>query len=134
MVIDLYAIYERTITFKSGKDCATTSTATQTWNPYSTNASNISAVEVPVPASLQEDNWTTLGYRNDQSAGQAIYAVTSATTNITPAVDTLNDLYAVYSKSVTTTLLNETTGEIPWHYVKSPNYYMGNEKVRFTKE
>ena len=27
----------------------------------------------------------------------------------------------------------ETTGEIPWHYVKAPDYYMGNEKVRFTE-
>ena len=112
-IIKLYAIFNRTIKFNSGLNCATTSTAEQRYNPYKTTGS-ITSVSAPSPSmtglSDTELGWAPIGYRANKTAGEQAYAVTISATNITPAYNvydvgaatsTTVNLYAVYSRTIT---------------------------------
>ena len=107
-MINLYSIYSREVSFVSGLNKASTTTATQFWNPYSTNNSNLSSVLAEAPQTIETGNWSALGYRTDLTADTAIFALTT-TTEIRPAVNTFNTLYAVYTRTITIADLNTTT-------------------------
>ena len=108
MVIDLYSIYSREVSFVSGLNKASTTTATQFWNPHSTENSNLSSVLAEAPQTIETGNWIALGYRTDLTAGTATFALTT-TTEIRPTANAFNTLYAVYSRTITIADLNATT-------------------------
>lgn len=82
----LYAVWKRTVTFKSGVDCATVRTANQFYP---------SAVTVP-SGNAQIAGWTFAGWREDNVAGTAQHAATGA---VRPAATTV---YAVYTTDLVT--------------------------------
>lgn len=96
--IDLYALFSKTFTFKSGISQATSSTATQIYNPYKTTG-YLTSITAPVPTAI--DGWSTLGYRVNTTATTATYAVTDSATSITPAYNSSATMYAVYSRTIT---------------------------------
>ena len=109
MVINLYSIYVRTITFVSGLHTnTTTTTAEQYWNSYSTAVANYSAVLAPPPQAILSNGWIALGYRSDIKATTASYVAVSEI-EIKPAVNAFNTLYAVYSRTITIADLNGNT-------------------------
>ena len=131
-VIKIYAIFSRTIKFNSGLNCATTSTATQRYNPYKTTGS-ITAVSAPAPSmtglSDTQLGWAPIGYRANKTAANRTYAVTTSATNITPAYNvydvgtatsTTVNLYAVYSRTVTLYHgLNKAQNSTPIQYMNT---------------
>ena len=113
--INLYAIYSRTINFVSGLHTnIITTTAEQYWNSYSTAIANYSSVIASPPQTISENGWIALGYRADLTAGTATYIALNEV-EIKPAVNALNTLYAVYSRTIIVADLNTTT-TITQHY------------------
>ncbi len=94
-VIKLYAIFVRSIRFKSGSTGATGKIIKQYYNPYNV-VGYLTSVEVPTLATISE-YWNPLGYREDTVAGTATVAIGS---NITPAVNGTTTYYGVYEKII----------------------------------
>ena len=84
-----YAVYERTITFYSGSSKATTSTPKQYYNSYN----NITSVTAPAITAIS--GLTTLGYRDDTTAGSKEKSVGDS---ISIAYNSTPTYYAVYSR------------------------------------
>jgi type II secretory pathway pseudopilin PulG len=99
--VKLYAIFKRTITFKSGVNEAISSTATQYYNPYVTTQVTSVAAPAPSTTTLSSYSWSALGYRTDTTATTATYSVTTSAKSITPAYNASATLYAVYSRTIT---------------------------------
>lgn len=96
--INLYALFSKTFTFKSGISQETSSTATQIYNPYKTTG-YLTSITAPAPTAI--DGWSALGYRVNTTATTATYAVTDSASSITPAYNSSATMYAVYSRTIT---------------------------------
>ena len=110
--VNLYAVWKRTVTFKSGKAKETSSTATQYYGG-----------NVTLPSITAITGWTTKGFRDDTTAGAKEFdtgaqAYTGAAT-----------LYAVYSRTITLTYANGGgTGTDPSN-TTGTQYYNSNGSV-----
>lgn len=96
--VSLYAVYKRTITFKSGVNGSTTNTITQYWCPYSGNTSYITSITTPSITSIP--NWNVGapgGWRNDTQATALQY---SSGFTFTPAANTSPNYYGVYYRYI----------------------------------
>jgi len=93
----LYAVYSRTLTFKSGINQATTDgTRTQYYNSVGT----LGNVKSYTPVAIN-NSWTALGYRDDDTASAKEYD-SGTTVDIAPTIDNGSDvLYAVYVRTIT---------------------------------
>ena len=98
--VNLYAVFTRNVSFKSGQNGTATNVA-QYYNPTATT--NVSAVTAPKMTAIS--NWTALGYRNDTTASTAtVSASTTTTGTVTPAYNQTTLSYnGVYSRSYTAT-------------------------------
>ena len=96
----LNAVYSRTVTFKSGLNNKTSSNTTQYYN---TNGNKVSQISFPAPDTegLTDYGWAPIGYRDDTTAGDKEFAVTTSAANHSPAYTTANTMYAVYSRTLT---------------------------------
>jgi len=95
--VNLYAMYSRSINFKSGASCGTSSTVTQVWTTYgTTNGTQLGGISSPSLTAIT--NWTAGGYRDDTTASTSEYA---AGTTIYPATNSGTTLYSVYSRTLT---------------------------------
>ena len=92
-VVNLYAVFNRTINVYSGISKATNNSQIQYYNPYLTT--KVTAINLATPAGIT--NWTALGYRVDMSATTASQAVGG----VTPSYDVTPTYYAVYSRKYT---------------------------------
>lgn len=89
--VTLYAIWQRTLTFKSSwASSQVTSTATQF------KGGNVT---MPAPSALSSGNWTGLGWRDDNTAGAKEYGGSAATA--VAYTGTTTTLYSVYSRTLT---------------------------------
>ena len=123
--LNLYGVYQRTITLYHGKAKAVTATRTQYCNTVSNAVTVISA---PAPSTTDLTGWSPLGYRANTTATNRSYAVTTADKNITVTYNTVNTLYAVYSRTVTMAYnANGGTGTTASH--NSTQYYNSNGGV-----
>lgn len=82
--VNLYAVWKRTCTFYSGASKGTTNTATQYYGG-----------NVTFPSITAISNWSSLGYRDDTTAGAKEYDTGAQ------AYTSGNTLYAVYSRTLT---------------------------------
>lgn len=99
----LYAVYSRTITFYSGVSKGTTDgTRTQYLN---SSGNTVSEVTAYTPSSIT--NWTALGYRSDTAIGSYTNSCVKAGTGCGPSYNSGNNLYAVYSRTITARYENE---------------------------
>lgn len=87
-VVNLYAIWSRTVTFKSGQSGATSGTSTQYYGGNVTPKS-ITAIST----------WTALGWRDDTTAGAKEYGANNTTAFAYTGIATT--LYAAYSRTLT---------------------------------
>lgn len=97
-----YAVYSSTITFYQGYNKATSGTATGYYN-----SNNVSTVTAPAITAISY--WTARGWRDDTTAADREYAVTTA--SAITGFGTNRTFYAVYSQSATLTYAgNGNTG------------------------
>ena len=99
-VINIYAIYKRTITFNHGLNCEVKDTSIQYWNPCgTTNGTHISSIKVPSLTPIT--NWTSTktpaGFRQDIKATSLSYS--QGSTIYTP-VNTSPIYYGVYFRNI----------------------------------
>lgn len=116
--ISLYAVFSKTFTFKSGVSQATSSTATQRYNPYKTTG-YLTSITAPAPdmTGLSSYGWNPLGYRAGTAATTAAYAVTTTATSITPEYNVSATLYATYRRYINIySGANKATSSSPAQY------------------
>ena len=94
--VKVYAIFERTLTFKSGVNESDTAYATQTYNPYIID--QVSDVDAPIPVAVER--WTGIGYRTDTTADLSEYDVNDNSHVIVIPYDIGNTFYAVYLREL----------------------------------
>jgi len=92
-IVNLYAVFSKTINVYSGVNRATNNAKTQYYNPYLTT--KVTAINLVTPSEIT--SWTALGYRTDTTATMA----TKAAGNVTPNYNETPTYYAVYSKKYT---------------------------------
>lgn len=114
--VTLYAIWKRTITFKSGQSSGTSNTATQYYGGT-----------VTPPSITAISSWTALGWRDDTSAGAKEYGANNTTAFA--YTGTPQTLYAVYSRTLTISYAaNGGSGTTPSN-TTTTQYYNSNGTI-----
>ena len=115
--VNLYAIWSRSVTFRSGISNATSKTSTEYYN----NGTKSTAIP-SAPTSIS--GWTALGWRADTTATTRSQGTTGTITTASSA-----NWYAVYSRTVTLSYTNGGgTGTAPAS-VSDTQYYNSNGSV-----
>lgn len=122
-ITTFYAVYNNSITFNSGKSNANKSTVTAYYN---TNGGFSGTMPTPATlskASTANENWSTLGWRDNTSAANKQYDKNDSINKLS-----VKNYYAVYSRKVTcySGVSKATTNTINPQYYNSNGALSGN--------
>ena len=103
--VNLYAIWKRTIAFKSGANSATTTNVTQYYDGANSKGANITTPDATTCTDIS--GWTEKGWRDDTTAGAKEFdfgaSIAPTVTEYYAVYDTTATFYSGYNKGTTAT-------------------------------